>query len=281
KKTSWALTQPSSTPTGFRLDTQALSRLASSLASLRASDFAEVTDDVAGFAAPHTVVTGVTSGGNVVLHLGNLDDKKRVYARVDGDSQIYLVPEFSAKNLDKRLGDLRDTNVFVGGEGRSAADVVAASFVGGSERVVLKRGDGGFTVVEPKKVPEGLDVAQAESVVASALRLKGTRIVDDASDIKAGGPSIELTFKDGGKQLVRFGSDDVDNEVRIKGADGLVYGAAAALRTRYTTPIALFKTPPAPPAGGMGGMGGMGGLDSLPPDVRAKLEASMRQQGMQ
>ena len=27
-------------------------------------------------------------------------------------------------------------------------------------------------------------------------------------------------------------------------------------------------------------MGGMQGLESLPPDVRAKLEASMRQQGM-
>jgi hypothetical protein len=33
--------------------------------------------------------------------------------------------------------------------------------------------------------------------------------------------------------------------------------------------------------GGMGGMGGgMSGLENLPPDVRKKLEASLKQQGL-
>ena len=62
----------------------------------------------------------------------------------------------------------------------------------------------------------------------------------------------------------------------MKGADGLVYVVNSFTRTRYEKPTELFHKPAAPPAGMGGGMGGMAGLESLPPDVRKKLEASMK-----
>lgn len=282
-KKTWALTTPSTLPAGFRLDAQALSRLSASLASLRANDFADdVSDEGSGFSAAHTVVTGtLADGGTVVLHLGNGDDKSRVYARVDGDTQVYLVPESSAKSLDKRLDDLRDTTLFGDGAPRTVDDVVAASFVSGKDKVSIKKAaDGTWAVLEPKKAPAEFDVAQAGNVVAAALRLKGTRVLHDVADAGGTDPAIALTFGDGTTKAVRFGAlKEGETEAKAKGADGLVYAVSAGIRARYAKPVELFKTPPAPPQG-MGGMGGMQGLESLPPDVRAKLEASMRQQGM-
>ena len=277
KKTTWALTAPSTLPPDFRVDTASLSRLAASIAGLRATDFAEVTDDVAGFAAAHTVVTStLADGGKVVLHLGNVDDKKRVYARVDGDAQIYLVPDYSAKNIDKRLDDLRDFTLFTA----TVDDVTAAVFTAGKTKVVANKGaDGAWKLIEPKTAPADFDVGHVGSVVGSVLRLKGTRLVADA-DIGASDTAIELTLGDGKKQIVRFGKLDGTDSL-VKGADGLVYATSPAARTRYDAPLALFKKPPPPPPqGGMGGMGGMQGLENLPPDVRAKLEASLKAQGM-
>jgi len=43
--------------------------------------------------------------------------------------------------------------------------------------------------------------------------------------------------------------------------------------------VEMFKKAPPPPnMGGMGGTGGMRGLESLPPDIRKKIEAQLRSQ---
>ena len=131
----------------------------------------------------------------------------------------------------------------------------------------------------PKTAPAELGVAQIGSAVAAALRIKGARVVSDVADAIGKDPSITVTTKSG-TQTVQFGKAvDGSNDVLVKGADGLVYAVSSSLRGRYEKPVELFKKPPAPPPG-MGGMGGMQGLESLPPDVRAKLEASLKQQGM-
>jgi hypothetical protein len=278
KKTTWALTAPSTLPANFRIDTQGLSRVASALGGVRAADFADgVTDDVAGFAAPHTVVTGTLADGKtVVLHLGKSNDKKQVYARVDGDTQVYLLAEFTAKNLDKGLDDVRDLTVF----SAKADEVTEATFVSGKTKIVVKKDGDAWKLVEPKTAPAELEVAQIGSAVAAALRIKGSRVVSDVADAGGKDPSIVLTTKSG-TQTVQFGKAvDGSNDVLVKGADGLVYAVSSNLRGRYEKPVELFKKPPAPPPGMGGGMGGMQGLESLPPDVRAKLEASMKQQGM-
>jgi hypothetical protein len=44
--------------------------------------------------------------------------------------------------------------------------------------------------------------------------------------------------------------------------------------TRLQSGVELFKKPPPPPDHGQ-----MQGLESLPPDVRKKIEAQLRQQG--
>lgn len=287
-KTTWSLARPTTLPAGYRLDTQALSRVAASVASLRAVDFADGKSDVdAGLAGPHTTVTAtLKAGGPVVVHLGGLDDKKRLHVRKDGDSQIYLVPEYTAKNLDKSIDDFRELTLMTAG----IDDVVSATITGGGTKVVVKKDDAGWKLVEPKAAPAGFDVGQIQAAVQGLLRLRGTRVLVGESDktLGAPGPALSVTLKSGVVQAVKFGGP-VDaaaptGDVKALGSDGLVYVVGAFAKGRYEKPADLFKKPPAPPPGmpGMGGGGGgISGLESLPPDVRAKLEASLKQQGLQ
>ncbi len=285
--TTWTLAEPSSLPASYRLDDAALSRVAGSLATLRATDFADGVDDAtAGFVAPHTVVTATGKDGkDTVVHFGAKDDKKRVHVRVDGDPQVYLVAEYAAKNVDKALDDLRDLSLFAA----RAEDVTQLSVTAGKSRVLVKKDGAEWKLVEPKTAPPDFDAAQIGSVVAGALRLKGVRVATGVTDAGGGDPVIELELANGKRESVRFGkSADVvtegekTKELYVKGADGLVYVVSSFTKSRYEKPTELFKKPAAPPAGmgGMGGMGGMQGLDSLPPDIRKKLEASLKSQGL-
>jgi hypothetical protein len=281
KTTTWKLAPSTTLPAGFRLDDGAVTRLPGSLASLRATDFADdATDESAGFAAPHTTITARgTDGKDVVVHLGQKDDKKRVFLKVDGDKQVYLVAEYTAKNIDKGLDDLRDLALFTA----KVDDIERATFVSGKTKIVVKKGADGWTLLEPKTPPADFDVNQIASAVGQAARMRAVRWSGDVKDAGGNDPMAELVTK-AGTQSVRFGKQietaDPANgkEFYAVGADGNVVIVNSYTRDRFTKPEELFKKPPPPPPGmGMGGSG-LQGLDSLPPDIRKKLEASLKQQ---
>jgi len=149
--TTWKLAPSVALPEGFRLDSGAVTRLPGSLTSLRAVDFADdATDETAGFGAAHTTVTARGKDGkDVVVHLGKKDDKGRLHLKVEGDKQVYLVADYTAKNLDKGLDDLRDLTVFTA----KFEEVERATFTSGKTKVVVKKADGGWVLVEPKTAP--------------------------------------------------------------------------------------------------------------------------------
>jgi len=125
------------------------------------------------------------------------------------------------------------------------------------------------------------------TAVGQAVRLRAQRWAGDVKDAGGDDPTIELVTK-AGTQTVRFGKqvesadESAAKEFYLQGADGSVVVVNGYTRDRFAKPQELFKKPPPPPPGmgGMGGMGGKGlsGLESLPPDIRKKLEASLKQQ---
>jgi hypothetical protein len=282
KTTTWKLASSMTLPAGFRLDDSAVSRLPGAFGALRAADFADdATDEVAGFTAAHTTITGKgTDGKDVVVHLGKKDDKGRVHLRVDGDKQVYLVAEYTAKNLDKGIDEMRDLTLSTA----KVEEIERATFSSGKTRFVVKKGAEGWSLVEPKNAPAEFDVGQIASAVGQAARLRGTRWAGDVKDIGGNDPQVELVTK-AGTQVVRFGKQveaadaNAPREFYAQGPDGSVVTINAYTRDRFAKPEELFKKPPAPPPG-MGGMGGKGiqGLEGLPPDIRKKLEASLKQQ---
>jgi hypothetical protein len=291
KTTAWKLTAPSALPPDFKLDESAVSRLPSSLVSLRAADFADdVTDDTAGFVAAHTTVTGKTTDGkDVVVHLGKKDEKSRVYLKIDGDKQVYLVADYTAKGLDRGIDDLRDLSLF----SVKLEEVERATFQSGKTRVVVEKSGGTWTLVEPKVPPAEFDLAQVASVVGQAVRLRAARFAGGSPKPANPDVVVELATKDK-RETVSFGkqleASDASASREFAGVDaaGNVVVVNAYTRDRFATPEQLFKKPPSPPPGmgGMGGMGGLGGagqglsgLENLPPEVRKKLEESLKKQG--
>ncbi len=286
-KAEWKLVEPATLPEGFRLDKAQLSRPATSFATLRAQDFADgASDATAGFDQPHTVVEATTPAGKTVVHFGKEDEKKRVYAKVDGDPQVYLLAAYSAKQLQKSADDLRELTLF----DAKPDEVERATFKGSAGTIVVQKKGDQWQLVEPKKAPADFEASQIAGQVSAVLRLRGTRVASDApaTAVAKPGPTVELTLKGGKKQTLRFGAavppDATDpkkdekkepREYYAKGAvDDLTYVVAAFSRNRYDKPAELFKKPPAPPPG-IGG-GGIPGMENLPPDVRKKLEESIK-----
>lgn len=287
-KAEWKLSEPATLPAGFRLDAAQLSRPAASLASLRAQDFADgVTDAAAGFDVPHTVVeANARDGKKVVVHIGGEDDKKRVYAKVDGDPQVYVLAAYSAKQLQKRVDDLRELTL----PDAKADDVEKVTIKGAAGTVVVKKDGADWKLVEPKTAPPEFEASQIAGQIAGLLRTRATRVADaPATAFAKPGPVVEVQLAGGKKQLLRFGAalpvdlpkDGTEKapearEYYVKGGiDDLTYVIAAFTRNRYDKPAELFKKPPAPPPGS----GGMPGMENLPPDIRKKLEESMKKGG--
>ena len=285
----WKLVEPATLPAGFRLDQAALGRVAGAFAALRAQDFADdATEDSAGFKAPHTVVEAQRGDQKIVVHLGQADDKKRVFARVDGDAQIYLLASYTAQQLDRSLDDLRDLSLFTG----EVANVEKVALTNGANRVVVARDGSNWKLLDPKTVPAGFDVSQIQAQVAGLLRLRAQKYLGDlgavpGSGVDGGNPVLEVTWQDGKTQVVRFGkglpveataatptstTPPAAKEYYVRGADGAIYAISSFTKTRYEKPAEIFKKPPEPPQG----MGGMSGLDKLPPDVRKKLEQQLK-----
>jgi hypothetical protein len=295
-KAEWKLVEPATLPAAFRLDKNAVSRPAAQIASLRAQDFADgVSDADAGVDKPSAVVEATTKDGKkTVIRLGKEDEKKRTFAKVDGDPQMYLLASFSAKQLGKKLDELRDLALI----DAAIDDVEKVTIKGSGGTFVVKKDGADWKLVEPKTPPAEFDATTIASTVASLLRTRATRTALDVDGKTAGvdkaSPFVEVQLAGGKKQTLRFGNalpiepvegkppekDAKPREYYVKGGlDDNTYVIAAFTRNRYDKPADLFKKPPEQPpmSKGPGGSSGMiPGMENLPPEVRKKLEEQIK-----
>ncbi|MEW5851387.1 MAG: DUF4340 domain-containing protein [Myxococcota bacterium] len=210
-----------------------------------------------------------------------------VPARVEGDPQVYLLPSYTTNQLRKKVTDLRDLALLKLDPEKAKKLTIQA----GEKKTVVAKENGTWTVVEPKKLPEGFeyDPQQVTTQLNVLKNMKATRLAegnpaDAVTGLNKPTALVDVELEDGTHQTVRFGKDvtNADKNVKelyVKGsADNLVYVVGDFQRKRLESGVELFKKPKPPPgmAGGMGGMGGMKGLENLPPEVRKQLEAQMR-----
>jgi hypothetical protein len=286
-------------PDGFRLDDAALVRAASSLAGMRAADYAtkDVSAEAAGLAgaAPEggQLSARAEDGRALAVRFGKRDDSGRVFAQLEGDPQIYLVGGHVADSLMRALPELRDLTL----ARFEPADVTRFVLEAKGERVVVEQQEGAWVLTTP--APAGFDFDDDGMVgrLSALSRLKGQRRLDRApagAGLELPAALITLTLQDGSDKRIAFGADAPPaaggeaTEAYARGAEeDNVYLVPKWQRARYEKPFELLKKPPAPQAPGPDGMppgmgrpGGMQGLDQLPPEVRKQLEEAMRQQGM-
>jgi hypothetical protein len=287
---SWRLAGSVVPPEGFRPDADLMRRLATSLANLRAVDFHDEGASAATGLADATKVSraaiSLEDGSGLALLFGGSDDKKRVYAQVEGDPQVYLVTSGVVKNVLRSLEQLRDLSLV----SVEPSKVTRALLVGAEGTVELTREEGAWTVVQPSELPAGFefDAAGVDAKLTALGRIKGgERLLEVPADSGLDKPSASITLflDDGSEKRIAFGAKkppSEDNKAElfyVRGAEEeAVYTIGKFQKQRYDKPLDLFKKvapPPMPP----GGAGGMQGLESLPPDVRKKLMESLRQGG--
>lgn len=294
EKTVWGFASGAPLPEGFRADEDLVRRLATSALGLRASAFvdeqkATLATGLGDAPALGRVVLKSKSGEIVAVRFGKEDDSKRVHAQIEGEEQIYLLPSHQPKNVLKDLEELRDLTL----ARFTASEVERISLRGAEGSVELVKQEGAWTLTEPTTTPEGfeLDPARVDGLLSSLTRLKGSeRFATPPAGHGTERPSasVTLTLADGTTKTIAFGGpvpgDEGGQRVYVAGAEEpVVYAIAEFQKTRFDKPLDLVKKlppPPSPPPG-MGGMGGgIPGLENLPPDVRQKLEESLRQQGL-
>jgi len=269
-------------PAGFRLDTDALGRIANAVAGLRATDFADegALGEVQGTVSGKTV-----DDQSFTVRFGAVDDKKRVFTQLEGDAQLYLLSEYTVKSVLKSLEELRSLNLIE----LDAAKATKAEFTGPDGRVIVEKTDAGWALVEPAAPPEGYDFdpSQVEPKLEALGRLKASGLASPEK-LPVAKPAEQVTVAvtvDGQVKTLAFG-DEIPRAEDDKGAvehyaysaeDEMTYKVGQWQRNRYAKPLELFKRPVAPqgPPGG-----GIPGMENLPPEIRKQLEAQLKQQGL-
>ncbi|WP_306818793.1 DUF4340 domain-containing protein [Archangium lipolyticum] len=286
----WSLAEGTQTPAGFRFSSQAAQQFAQQLASLYAQDFLEgdaAADSATGLAGAHdSVEAQLKDGKKVVVHLGRQPEAKdgsgSVAVRVEGDAQVYQLPQYTASQLRKRLVDFRDLGL-LRFEPQKVSKLKLQA--GGKTVVVVKEGEG-WKITEPQKLPDGfeLEPSQVGMQLAWLRDLRATRLVEgQVSDGQAGLTSpaalVEVTVEGEPVQTLRLGKEapgaaSGTKELYARSTiDAFTYAVGEGVRARLAQGLELFKRR-APPS--FAGGGQMQGLDSLPPDVRRQLEAQLR-----
>ena len=265
-------------PASFRFDPAAAARVAQTLTSLSAQDFA---DDVPAFEQSHEqAVLTLKDGTAVTLHFGTKRPDGTVPLRVDADPQVYLLSGYVFDQLPKTLEQLRDTTLFSFATEKVNRVTVSAA----GKKTVLSRDGASWKVVEPKVAPPEFDATQVPVFLGRLQSLRAVKVAEASVTAAQAGLSkatttVELAIDGAKPQAVRFGGEATDGvkQVYVQGStDALIYLIASAEKARFDSGIGLFNKPAPPPQN----MGQMQGLESLPPDIRAKLEAQLRQQGM-
>ncbi len=284
-------------PKGFRFDAAAAQGLVQQLASLRAQDFNDSPggDDSLGLSGDHSWVEAqLKDGKHVAVHVGKEPEAKPngikgpVAAKVEGDSQVYLLASYTATNITRKFNDMRDLSLL----SFDPQKVTRISIQSPGKKTVLAKSGDGWKIIEPKKLPTGFefDPTQVQNQLQMLRGTKGSRLISQAPSPSQSGlarptTTVELNVEGGPAQSLKFGKEVVaekekGKEVYVKGStDALTYAVFDGVRSRLDSGVEMFKKAPPPPnMGGMGGTGGMRGLESLPPDIRKKIEAQLRSQ---
>ncbi len=279
----WQLEDPSLMPAGHRFDRDAAHRLVSALVTARAAD---VLDE-----DPGAEVSGLTDGADTLLfdvageegetvtrtiRLGADGENDAVYARVSMRDDLVTVPAHLARNLRKKLSDLRDLRLMSFDVGRAAR----VELVDGEKRLVFERSGDKWSIAESTEEPGDdfdLDAAMVRRRIGEVANIRAlgeaeteapkvTGLVDPAG-------RVSVHLEGGEVAVLEFGSATTwgDQEaVFARGnADDRVYLVQKRNRDRLLGGLDTFARR-GPAAGGLGNLDPEA-LRNLPPEVRESL----------
>ncbi|MFT3707123.1 MAG: DUF4340 domain-containing protein [Archangium sp.] len=264
----------SALPKDFRFDAQAAMRLAGMLSTLAAQDFSDAADVGEGAS---TITLEAKDARKMTLTFGAKRPDGMRPLRKEGDPQTYLLALWTGEQLGSGLELLRDNRV-IEFEPAKANKLTITS--GGKKTVVAVKEGEAWKLLEPKTLPAGfdLDVAQIGAFVSRLSSMRSLRLAPADTVVKVV-TSVEVGLEGGVTKTLGYAAPATPDALELfsRGSDGLAYVSAPVERNALERGVENFKRPPPPPAG----MGQMRGLESLPPEIRAQIEAQLKQQQQQ
>lgn len=283
----WKLKEENLLPEDFRFDGTAARALVQQAVNCRAS---EIIDE-----APKDVDTGLGDGedritlkagdAKVTIHLGASVDKNKVWARIDGRDRLFKLPEYEAKNLRKKLEDLRNMHLMKI-DAEKLSDVRIHS---GKSSIHLVKGKEGTWSIDEKDSPPpkdfDYDPAMVEGFISSIEGLRAEKFFGPKAPGKTGldHPLIRVEFESAGSPPIQL---LIGREIKNKGgpsmyfaqgnADDMVYAIPSFQKERLSRGWDLFRKVNRPPGGGMGNID-PATFAKLPPELRKKLLQQMQQ----
>ena len=133
-------------PKDFRVDKAALANLVRTATSLRASGF---IDEAKQLPSPLLTIKAGSESGSQVLEIFS-DSGNKYLARRVGDDQIVEIAKSNVDRLNLPIDALRDLAVLK----FDKAAIKTMTLMQGKSRVVIKKEENAWTIVEPKKLPD-------------------------------------------------------------------------------------------------------------------------------
>jgi hypothetical protein len=262
-------------PKDFRFDAQAAQRLAGVLSTLVAQDFSEGETDEALLLTNATQFTlEAKDARKLTLTVGGKRPDGKRALRKEGDPQTYLLAVWTGDQLGTGLELLRDLRVLEFEPARATRLTITS---GGKKTVVAAKEGEAWKLLEPKTLPAGfdLDVAQIPAFVSRLSSQRALRVAPPQTVVKPV-TTVEVVLEGNVTKTLGYAAPASEGALELfsRGSDGLAYVSAPVEKNALDRGVENFKRPPPPPAN----MGQMRGLDQLPPEIRAQIEAQLRQQ---
>jgi len=283
----WKLKDDSILPGDFRFDGKAARALVQQALSCRATEIVDELPEGTDAGLDADQISLELEKGSVTLHLGALAGKNLVWARVDGRDPFFKIPEYQAKNLRKKVEDLRDLHL-MSFEKEKISDLRIEA---GKTAIHLHKGDDGSWSIDEKlsKPPKDFqfDPAMVEGFISSLESLRAETFIGPKPGAKTGldHPTVRIDLEAAGNTPVQLlvgaefkGGEGSPGGYYAQGnADDAVYVIPAFQKKRLERGWELFRKINRPPGGGMGNIDPET-LAKLPPEVRRQLLQQMQQQ---
>lgn len=232
----WALTAPVVAPA----DRATIDSMVSTLSTMEIDRVVDenATDlDQFGLEAPRTaVVFRTTSGATHTLRLGNqTPTQSGIYARIDDDTRVVLIPAYHEPAFDKTPFDLRDRQAIV--FDRDAVDRITLTRPAAAT-VELRRDGGDWRLAAPFEARA--DAAAASDIVGRLSSAQMTSLVAEGDDVT---PAQLRTWGfDTPRLVVTAGSDSNAATLIIGGArdDSSAYARDASRPIVFTVDASLL-----------------------------------------
>ena len=189
----WLMTQPVNT----KADKSVLDNVASQLANLEKRDTIKEAGNLAtyGLAQPTITISFKTQANSYIVKLGRAAPLNiGVYAAVEGDKNIYVVPQSFADSINKPVADFRHKRIF----DTSSYDMASLKFVYPNQAIELQKAGDQWWIIHP--VADSADQNKIRDVLTQMGTLSvSTFVADNETDLAAYGldkPALKLVVPD-------------------------------------------------------------------------------------